>query len=255
MNFSGRENRSYRMTQHLPPWNPICKSFVLKGFTLIELLVVITIIAILAAMLLPALSRAKSASKTTVCIGNLKQIGIYMQLYESDFGYTPVNVKWGAANIRWWDQLVMYATPGAGTLFGDKYKVFNCSEKNTPTVDQPWGYSVNNHIAVNETGAGTDIYPMRVMKTPEKTLYVMEAINNVNAMYVRNILFYIEPPFAVDGNATGILPYRRHPGGTFGSMNMVFLDGHTENVGYPPMLRYKDTSNSSYPNKPWLIGY
>jgi len=56
-----------------------------RGFTLIELLVVIAIIAILAAILFPVFAQARESARTTACLSNMKQIGLSVKMYSSDY--------------------------------------------------------------------------------------------------------------------------------------------------------------------------
>lgn len=74
-----------------------------RAFTLIELLVVVAIIATLAALILPALSRAKAVGLRVKCLSNLHQIGLGLRMYLDDFHQYPVygNAAGGmASSIR-----------------------------------------------------------------------------------------------------------------------------------------------------------
>jgi prepilin-type N-terminal cleavage/methylation domain-containing protein len=98
----------------------------LQGFSLLELLLVIAVIAILAALLLPALSRAKARAQQTVCVSNLHQIGLGIILYAEDSNDAfPPSTNRAPAAFTAYSQLMKSYVGLTGTK-PERAKLFSC---------------------------------------------------------------------------------------------------------------------------------
>jgi prepilin-type N-terminal cleavage/methylation domain-containing protein len=225
-----------------------------RAFTLIELLVVISIIAILAALLLPAITMVRNAARQSVCCSNQRQIGMALLGYAGDWSsFLP----WGADSINGgttgtcWNQKLM---DDLASGIGSYSRLFVCPEDPRPWSGRPRSYT-GSAIRTNPNGnkdgwaSTNDSRPLSAFTRPGSSILLFEFWEGTTATdaYTTGVQWSGSWAF-VTGWLTSNVPARTRGARTpyYHGSNQVFLYADGRVVAMPPGSVYRSGTDNDW---------
>lgn len=217
-----------------------------RKFTLIELLITIAIIAILAAMLLPVLNKARDKGKSISCTGNSKQIGAAFMLYVNDaddyFPHYTYNQSYTYKGSTPWKMSSAWTMALYSEYLGS-WNVFQCPAHITSTDKSEWkgenayvhyGYNYmhvgSSYRYVSPNDLATPPAKAAALRNPGKVVLTADSINRqtsiINSSVANSSQTNAGTYIISDNYGSSGVVYPVH----FGGANVLWADGHVTNV-------------------------